>query len=291
MKRFLTPRGILYLLVVLFIGWMLTGYISALVLTYPNAQKIEPKDSIAGFHIDSIALASSDGTKLSAWLVPNRSDSAVIILAGIRGNRTSNIERAKLYLEKGFTVLLPDLRGTGASGGDVISFGWNERKDLEACYSLLKSKGYGSISVHGISLGAATIAYSFNDNVKYDLVVLESCYDNIDHAFVNRVNGRIPSYALWPVYLFTEWRIGAKASQLDAERCLKKCSSPVLYFCGDSEKQIKQEEMQNVFNAIGSKDKVLYVFKGAEHEDFMKRYRDEYIKMLYQFLDKHEEAR
>jgi hypothetical protein len=40
---------------------------------------------------------------------------------------------------------------------------------------------------HGHSLGAATIAYSFKDFKDYSFVVLESCYDNIDHAFEHRM--------------------------------------------------------------------------------------------------------
>jgi alpha-beta hydrolase superfamily lysophospholipase len=280
----------LFILLLLLSGWLLGSYLGAMAVTYPNPEEIEERDSIAGFVVEDVQLTSSDNTSISAWLVPNdTSDRAVIILTGIRGNRTSNIKRAELYLKKGYTVLLPDLRGTGASGGDVISFGWNERQDLKACYDLLVKKGYKKISAHGQSLGAATIAYSINDNVKYDLVVLESCYDNIDHAFRNRV-GNWPKFVLWPMYFFTEWRIGAKAEQLYPEECLKKCNAPVLYFAGDSEKQVKLEETETIFENIASADKTLHIFEGAEHEDFMTRYEAEYIQALDQFLDKHVQA-
>lgn len=285
----MTPRGLLALLVIMFIGWMLASFIGAMAVTYPNPVEIEERDSIAGFAVENIKVISADSIAISGWFVPNSSDRAVIILSGIRGNRMHNIGRAELYLKRDYAVLLPDLRGTGASGGDVISFGWNERHDLKACYDFLLKRGFKNISAHGQSLGAAAIAYSINDNVKYDFVVLESCYDNIDHAFRNRI-GEWPRFAVWPMYFFTEWRIGADAAQLYPEECVKKCASPVLYFAGDSEKQVRIEETEKVFNNISCADKTLHIFKGAKHEDFMNRYEEEYIQALDQFLSKHEEA-
>jgi fermentation-respiration switch protein FrsA (DUF1100 family) len=287
MKRFLTPRGIFFLLVVAFIAWMLVGCIAAFVLTYPDQEEIAEQDSVSGSAVEDIGLVSKDGTKLSAWLIPKSRVNAVIILTGIRGNRTHSIKRAELYLKKGYTVLLPDLRGTGQSEGNVISFGWNERYDLEACYDLLRKKGYKNISAHGSSLGAATIIYSLKDNLKYDHVVLESSYDNIDNAFKNRTKAALPRWVAWPVYLFTEWRIKADAAQLCPEEYIKNLDSPVLYLAGDSEKQIKPEETQKIFDNIPAADKTLHIFKGAQHEDFMHRYEAEYVKVLDQFLDTH----
>jgi uncharacterized protein len=287
MKRFFTLRRAVWLLFVLLTGWLLAGFLTAMAVTYPAQEDIAERDSIAGFEVKDVSLVSSDSTMLSAWLVPNGS-SAVILLAGIRGNRTSNIARAELYLKRGYTVLLPDLRGTGESGGEVISFGWNERSDLAACYAFLKMKGYDKIAVHGVSLGAATIAYSFNDKPQYDFVVMESSYDNIDNAFRNRIKRMLPKFMLWPAYFFTEWRIGAGSEDLCPAECVKQCTAPVLYMAGDEEEQVRLEETKEIFANIGSDDKELFIFKGGKHQDFLRGFEKDYTSTLNKFLDRHE---
>jgi alpha-beta hydrolase superfamily lysophospholipase len=60
---------------------------------------------------------------------------------------------------------------------------------------------------------------------------------------------------------------------------------PVLYLSGDREKQIMPEEMQNIFNAIGSSKKTLHIFKGAEHEDFLSYDAKAYNDVLSVFLN------
>lgn len=290
MKRYLTPRGIISLLLILLTGWMLAGYIAAMAFTYPAPKEIEALDSLTGFAVSEVRIRSKDNIDLSAWFVPNDSSRAVILLAGIRGNRTFNKSRAELYLKKGYTVLLPDLRATGKSEGDVITFGWHERNDLHACVNYLRKKGFKNIGVHGTSMGAATIAYSFNEKPSYRFVVMESCYDNIDNAFSNRVHGLLPKFVLWPAYLFTEWRIDADAEKLYPQDCVKQCTAPVLYFAGDSEQQVKQEDTDRIYNSFSSTDKRLHIFKGGRHEDFMKRFKSEYEEVWNEFMSMHEKA-
>jgi uncharacterized protein len=291
MKKYLTPRRILNILLILLTGWMLAGYVAALVFTYPAQKAIEDIDSVGGFAVREVKIRSTDSLDLSAWLVPNDSSRAVVLLAGIRGNRTFNLSRAELYLKRGYTVLLPDLRGTGESEGELVTFGWQERHDLHACVDYLRKKGYKSIGVHGTSMGAATIAYSFIEKPSYSFVVMESCYDNIDNAFSNRVYGLLPRFALWPAYFFTEWRIKAEAKDLYPQECVKNCSCPVLYFAGDSEQQIRQEDTDRIFMNFTSSNKALHIFEGGKHEDFMKRYQGEYVNVWSKFMNSHEEAK
>ena len=92
-------------------------------------------------------------------------------------------KRADFYYKNNYNVLLQDLRGTGKSGGDAITFGWHERKDLLAAFNFLKEKnGIDTIAVHGLSLGAATITSRYQEKPDYYSVVLESCSGNIENA-------------------------------------------------------------------------------------------------------------
>ncbi len=167
--------------------WILLGYFSAQYLVRPNNVDFLDISHLENRKVESLSFNTDDNVIVSAWFIDNSSEKAIILLSGIQGNRLSQIERAKFYLNQGFSVLIPDLRGTGKSSGKIISFGWHERKDLLACVNQLKQKNIKKISVVGQSLGAATIVYANVDYSEFEFIVLESCYDNIESAFKNRI--------------------------------------------------------------------------------------------------------
>ena len=163
-----------------FILWIMGSVLGSKIATMSHPKKIHDASNYFTQSVENHTFNSFDQVQISSWFIPNDSTKrAVIILNGIGGNRLGLVERAKFYVEKNYNVLLPDLRGTGGSGGEVITFGWKERYDLEASVQFLKEKGMEEIAVHGLSLGAATIVYSFQEAPDYKFVVLESCYDNI----------------------------------------------------------------------------------------------------------------
>lgn len=270
-------------LFIVFLVWITVGYFSAWYLTSRRNSTTERIDFPLAKK--EILLTTEDGISISGWLVKGKKDTIVILLAGIGANRISLSNRAQFYFHKGFSVLMPDLRGTGQSKGNIISFGWNERKDLKACYLYLKENGFKHIAAHGTSLGAATIVYSLQDDLNYNFIVLESCYDHIDHAFNNRVRKfHLPALAYLPARYFTQLRINENLSQLIPLNYIQRMSCPVIIMAGDSEDQLKLEETIALFKKCGSEQKYLHIFNGGKHEDFLKRFPSEYNNALTDFL-------
>jgi esterase/lipase len=258
--------------------WALAGICSALYLTSPNHQD----STIKG--LTEITITTQDNLKISASYIKKSNDKVVILLAGIKGNRISNVSRIQNYLNKGYSILLPDLRATGKSEGNTISFGWNERKDLIACYKFLQTEGYKNIGAHGCSLGAATICYSLPET-NFSFIVLESCYDNLEHAFENRVEKfHLPSFLFVPIHYSVERIISANIKDLKPEEFIKKATCPVLMMAGDSEDQLKISETHTLYYNCPSTNKTLHVFKGGKHQDFKARFLEEYEQTLNNFI-------
>jgi len=187
--NFFSKKNLIIITIIGFVFWICGALLGSKIATRTHPQNIPSSEKYFPQPVEKQSFTSFDRVRISSWFIPNESsEKAIILLNGIGGNRLGVVSRAQFYLEKGFNVLMPDLRGTGASGGDLISFGWNERYDLLACVDFLKERGLEKIAVHGISLGAATIVYSFQENPDYEFVVLESCYDNITNALKNRVD-------------------------------------------------------------------------------------------------------
>ena len=69
--------------------------------------------------ITDATIVASDGAQLRAWLMrpAHYNGKAVIILHGVADNRLGAAGFAQNFLPVGYTVLLPDSRAHGASGG------------------------------------------------------------------------------------------------------------------------------------------------------------------------------
>jgi uncharacterized protein len=267
--------------------WLVACVAVAMKIAWRKGKTI-PLKTLA-FKTTDIELFAADGSRVSAWFIKGNSEKSVIILPGIGGDRRYSVARAGDYFKKGYSVLLPDLRATGRSDGNIISFGWHESKDLIACYRYLKEMGFKRPGVHGISLGAATIVYSLKECTDWSFIILESCYDNIDNAYTNRMN-RFPlaSTLFFPVKSVVQAMIGVGADSLRPQDYICKADCPVLMMAGDSESQLKLEETRTVFNNCTSSSKYLHIFKDGKHEDFRVRFPEEYNKVFESFIQNFE---
>lgn len=266
--------------------WILIGYISAKYLTRTNTIDFADITELNHEKVKAITLKTNDSIIISAWLVGKNPDKAVILLSGIKGNRLSQIKRAIFFLKNDFTVLLPDLRGTGKSGGDLITFGWQEKRDLITCINYLKQRNIQKISVVGHSLGAATIVYSSIDYKDFDFIILESCYNNIEDAFKNRIKKfHLPFFVYKPVEFFTAQIIDEKLEKLSPENLVENIHCPVLILAGDMENQIFIDETRTIYNNCETSKKRLHIFHEGKHEDFYSRFPKEYETEVIKFLN------
>lgn len=278
--------GIAVLVVALLATWFTAGYYVAKIATAPTRRDIEDRDTIGGKKVENVEITTEDGVKLSAWYIPTGGDRVVLFLPGIHSCRTQFGSRAEFYIGLGYSVLMPDFRATGKSQGGVVSIGWHERKDLLACMNFLRSKGYAHIGADGISMGAATICYSLKEVNDFAFIVLESAYDTMDHAIDNRfAMFHVPAFLSLPMRLFGEMRIGARISEMRPIDYMKYCKAPTLVMGGDSEPELKLQETQSLFDNCASPDKHICIFKGAHHENFLKRYEEQFKTTLRSFLD------
>ena len=65
-------------------------------------------------------------------------------------------EYARKYYEKGYSILMPDLRAHGDSQGNIVGMGWLDRMDILKWTDLILAENpEADIVLHGISMGAS----------------------------------------------------------------------------------------------------------------------------------------
>ncbi len=239
----------------------------------------DPSPEIPDARVEPLELNTSDGIRLQAWAVYPRQASLrnwVVVLHGIRSNLHAAHRRAAFFAARGYNVLVLRFRAHGESDGELISYGFWERLDVLAAFNyILTTAGEHNpkIGLDGRSMGAAAAAYAVgNGEISPVWMILESCYDNIQNAFANRLALKVGhSFAplvAWPVEQVLEQIARLRVQDLDPGKCLEKARCPVLMLAGDSEKVMKVAEIQYLYGCL-REPKSLEIFRGAGHEDFL----------------------
>jgi dipeptidyl aminopeptidase/acylaminoacyl peptidase len=151
-------------LAALAVVYLTISLLVALRFSAPDRQPAERTPDDVGLAYSEVSFESTDGVPLMAWWVPSGADEdssrAVVLVHGWGGDKSDRhvIETAPIYARAGYGVLLLDLRGSGASGGERRTLGYQETRDVHGALAWLEKQGFKSerVVLHGWSMGAAT---------------------------------------------------------------------------------------------------------------------------------------
>jgi fermentation-respiration switch protein FrsA (DUF1100 family) len=213
----------------------------------------------------------------------------VLLLHAVRADRASMVGRANLLVVRGYSVLLIDLQGHGATPGEHITFGLRESRDVSSALAWVHDHAPGSrIGAIGCSLGGASILLR-KDPTEFDAVVLEAVYPRLNRAVRNRVRLRVgPLEPLVTPLLLAqlELRMNISPHELEPISGIARLASPVLIAAGSSDEHTTLEESQELY-AAAKDPKELWVVFGARHQDLLNYDPTGYDQHVIKFLDIH----
>jgi hypothetical protein len=122
--------------------WLFAGWLAVEYVTSSRRSQIAPLASLGGVPLVDVSTTTEDGIAVPGWLVRAAERRVVIVLSGHGGNRASNLGPAELYVSRGWSVLLPDLRASSESGGQRSGLGLLERSDVRAWIELARRSGF-----------------------------------------------------------------------------------------------------------------------------------------------------
>lgn len=116
---------------------------------------ISPSSMHDSTRIEQVCISSFDNTILSAYLLKNHESKKMVILIHGYGSSAKNmVQYISFFEKKGYSVLLPDLRGHGKSGGIYSGLSISDAKDIKKWIENY-SDSY-MISLFGTSMGGLT---------------------------------------------------------------------------------------------------------------------------------------
>lgn len=147
----------------------------------------------ADLPFESISIPSESGSEIAGWIVPahGQARGSVLLLHGIRSNRSGMVGRARFLRRAGYNCLLIDLQAHGESGGDRITLGRLESLDARSCFRFLRSR-FPDVpaAVIGVSLGGAAASGSPSPGRFRERFLPGSRFQEPDHSGATHLRNR-----------------------------------------------------------------------------------------------------
>jgi dipeptidyl aminopeptidase/acylaminoacyl peptidase len=277
------------------------GTALASVLAAENALHIwtreqpDPRDASAlivgtGAVWQPVQARAADGAMLDAWIFTPRESNgrAAILLHGVADGRAGMLGHAGFLLRAGFTVLTPDARGHGSSGGNIITYGVLEAGDVHAWADwLFHNRPINRLYGLGASMGGAILLESLPEESRFRAVVAEcpfARFDEVAYDRLSQVTG-VPAPAFWPIvnlgFIWAHARYGVDLRQASPTAALRKTETPVLLIHGDRDSNIPLRHSREL-HAVNGRTTELWVVPGAGHVESLAiaptAYRDRVLR-------------
>ncbi len=225
---------------------------------------------------DDVYIESTNNGKLKlhAYQITNArpSDIWAVTIHGYSGQGKDMTYYAQQFYNRGYNVLVVDLRGHGQSEGDYIGMGWHDRLDIVDWSNFLISKNPNcKIILHGVSMGGATVMMATGENLPDNIkVAIEDCgYTTIWDEFEMqlKVLYNLPAFpVLNAASTVCKLKAGYKIEEGSAVEQVKKSKIPTLFIHGELDSFVPFEMLDKVYEAANCKKEKL-VIEGAAHAE------------------------
>lgn len=247
-----------------------------------------------GVAFEDVSFRSFDGVRLHGWWFEVGKDRpTVIALHGVSKNRTDMVRFAIALGAAGMNVLMFDGRGHGKSEGRFVTYGFYEKRDVEAAIDFaVAEKGVSDtrIGLAGISMGAAITLQVAAANRRIRAIWTDSPFASLSRVSMDRLRTwtRLPAGALQPVMWVAmkvaEHRGRFEVRAVDPLALAGQISCPVYLIHGDADAVIGVEHSRHIFDALASVEKHLWVIPGVAHGRGFRRATLEYAERLVGFF-------
>lgn len=224
---------------------------------------------------DAYITSSNNGhLKLHAYEIINKSPSNIwaIVIHGYSGQGKDMTYYAQEFYNRGYNVLVVDLRGHGKSGGNYIGMGWHDRLDIIDWANYLIGKDNNcKIILHGVSMGGATVMMATGENLPSNIkVAIEDCgytsiWDEFEMQLKNLYN--LPAFpVLNAASSVCKFKTGYKLEEGSSVEQVKKSETPTLFIHGQQDSFVPFEMLDKVYEAANCKKEKLVIERAAHAE-------------------------
>jgi pimeloyl-ACP methyl ester carboxylesterase len=235
---------------------------------------------------------TTDGLTLRGWYLSTGKKRHLLVL--VHGMWSSWLEMAGLgkdLHERGFDVLLFDLRGHGESDPSRLYLGRRERGDIRAVMAWAKSEGFSNdrIGWLGYSMGGSTLLMEAARNPEIQVAVIDSPYGDLPKLLATQLSKHsgLPSWFNPGILLAARWVYGVRTDDLVPIRFASWWGErPVLLIHGESDTTVPVGQARELARTLGASCLML-TLPGVEHVRAYDSDPEGYIRTVSSFFVSH----
>jgi pimeloyl-ACP methyl ester carboxylesterase len=192
---------------------------------------------------------TGDGITLNGWqcrAVAERR-ATLIYLHGISDNRASSVGIISRFTKRGFDVIAYDSRGHGTSGGDVCTYGYLEKRDLQRLIAALEP---GPVVLLGSSLGAAVALQAAVQQPRVTAIVAAEVFSDLHTVARDRVSALLPDWFIRRTFHQAGRRGHFDALAVSPQDAARRLHIPVFLIHGAEDVDTPPEHSRRVYAAL-----------------------------------------
>lgn len=235
--------------------------------------------------LETVSIDAEDRARLEGWYAQpvGWNHDTVLLVHGVGDNREGVASYAKTFLKAGYAVLLPDSRGQGSSGGELVTYGLLESDDMRrwAAWATAREQrdihdASGCIDLFGESMGAAIVLQATAAIPNACTVVAEAPFANFREIGYDRIAQRLGTSTGFArtvgwltsqiAFAYGRARYHFDFNQCSPEHALAQSRVPALLIGDLADSNIPPRHVRMVFEVTRSRSE-LWLVPGAEHTD------------------------
>jgi dipeptidyl aminopeptidase/acylaminoacyl peptidase len=268
-----------------------TAYDAAAEWTHPTRKPVTENPSAYGLAYEDVSLATEDGLHLAAWYVPSRGGPALVVLHGIHGNRANDLEFVGQLVQRGYSVLIPDLRAHGDSDGEVSTLGYREVRDVRAATDYLKGRpdvDPERIGIYGPSMGAAVAIMAAAEIPELKVVVADSSFASVEWLVGNQFEKleQVPGWIAPLVVTMGSLQMGVDARRIaPIEQVARISPRPLMIIHGEADETFLVQNATLLAEAA-QEPKEVWIDPGVTHARLWASDPQAYVDRVAGFFDR-----
>jgi uncharacterized protein len=273
--------------------WVLAA---SLVVLIPWSVALHPLHTVPkrtpaalGLTFEDVRFASSDGTRLAAWLIPHAAARGNVIYCHGHGrNRGQGAALFTMLHELGLNILAFDFRGHGDSEGHTSTFGDREVEDLLAAVHYCRARFPDQpLFLTGISLGSAVTLQALSRIPDVRGVWSEAAFSSfattVEHQFT-LLPGPLRQTLVEGYYVLGWLDCGFWAPSINPIERLDGLQVPIFFCHGEKDRLVPCSRGRELYDAYAG-PKCSWWVAGASHANIRQRNPLEYRRRLRDFIE------
>jgi pimeloyl-ACP methyl ester carboxylesterase len=235
-----------------------------------------------GLNYTDVDLLTDDDLRLAAWYVPGAGAEALILVHGLAANRDDLLDLAFDLHQRGYPLLLLDLRAHGRSQGATSTLGVKEVRDIRAAVRFLQAQpelASDGIGVYGNSLGGSVALHAAAALPELKAVVVDSTFASVRWIVDHQLQAllKVPDWFGGVLLAVGSLEAGINVDDASPMAAAQQLGDRPLLIIHGSADQTFQVANAQLIHAAASGPRDLWILDGVGHSEAYSRNPTEYV--------------